>query len=142
MSVNTITLTIPDRLYNRLNTLAKNTNQAISEVLLATVESTLMVNSQNTHLPPDVADKLTAMNFFSDQALWEATEPTLSTKQQTQFKHLTQKQATQPLNNAEQHKLNTLLAEYDWSILQRAQAFALLSLRGHTIPDLNEINPI
>jgi hypothetical protein len=32
-----------------------------------------------------------------------------------------------------------LLVEYDRSVLRRAQAFALLSLRGHSLPDFNAI---
>lgn len=137
MGANIVTVKIPERLYRRLRTIAQGTNRAIAEVLIASAEAMLPLDSAETDLPPEVADELAAMRLFSDQALWNATQPSLSSKQQARLSKLSQQQLEGSLSSSEQEELNRLLAEYDRSVLRRAQAFALLSLRGHKLPDLN-----
>ena len=82
MSGNTVTVTIPESLYHRLQLLARKTNREIAEVLLASAEATLVIESAAAALPPDLADELAAMRLFSDQALWAATESSLSLERQ------------------------------------------------------------
>lgn len=137
MTTNSLTINIPNRLYHRLTRVAEQTQRDVADVLLTSVEAMFMVEAENLELPLHIADDLTAMQWFSDAALWEATQPTLSESQQTELQELTRQQATGSLTQTEQIRLNELLAEYDWSVLRRAQALALLSLRGHDIPDLN-----
>ena len=141
MSVNRITVTLPDHLYRRLQSLANKTNQEIETMLIASAEAMLGIDDQDSSLPPEVADQLAAMRLFSDERLWQAAKSRLSADQQAQLDLLTQKQAESPLTDSEQNTLNQLLAEYDRSVLFRAQALALLALRGHQIPDLNMPQP-
>jgi predicted DNA-binding protein len=138
MTDHTVTVTLPDHLYQRLHLLAQRTNREIPEVLLASLEATLAGAKADTALPSEVADELAAMWQFSDQELWAVTETTLSPEQETRLNALTTTQGERALTTAEQAELTTLLAEYDRAVLRRAQALALLSLRGHSIPDLNE----
>ena len=137
MTTNTVMVAVPQRLYQRLETIAHQTRREVSEILLTSAKAMLTVEAVNDNLPPHIADKLTAMQWFSDAALWKATHPTLSEQQQTELSELTHRQSSHPLTSVEQTRLTDLLAEYDWSVLQRAHAFALLSLRGHQIPDVN-----
>jgi predicted DNA-binding protein len=138
MTDHTVTVTLPDHLYQRLHLLAQRTNREIPEVLLASLEATLAGAKADTALPSEVADELAAMWQFSDQDLWAVIEMTLSPEQETRLNALTTTQGERALTSAEQAELTTLLAEYDRAVLRRAQALALLSLRGHSIPDLNE----
>ncbi len=138
MSTNTVTVTIPKRLYHRLQSVARDTNQAVSELLIASAEAMLALDNADAALPPELADELAAMRLLSDKALWATTEALLSPEQQARLSELTRQQAARALTAVEQDELKSLLAEYDHSVLRRAQAFALLSLRGHTLPDLNE----
>jgi hypothetical protein len=142
MSLTTITVTLPERLYRRLQSLAQGTNRPISEVLVASAEAALPVDSGPTGLPPAVADELAAMRQLSDQTLWNATRPTLTPDRLSRLDDLMQFSTARVLSAAEQNELNDLLAEYDRSVLRRAQAFALLSLRGYPIPDLNKTETI
>ncbi len=142
MSFTTITVTIPDRLYHRLQSVAQDTNRPISDVLIASAEAALPLDSRAAGLPPALADELAAMRQLSDQALWNATRPTLTLEQQNRLDELTQISKVRVLASAEQSELTSLLSEYDRSVLRRAQAFALLSLRGYPIPDLNKTETI
>jgi predicted transcriptional regulator len=141
MILNRVTVTLPEPLYRRLRFLAEQTNREIEAVLIASAEAMLALEAQDAALPPDVADHLAAMRLFSDEALWQAIEPGLSPAQQTRLTELSHKQGQTPLTNTEQAELNELLAEYDRAVLYRAQALALLALRGHPIPDLNMPEP-
>jgi len=132
----TVMVQLPSPLYQQLASVAKRTNQAIADILIATATASLAVD--NDELPPDLAAELKTMHFLSDQALWTATQPTLSPEQQTQFSYLSALQKEQSLTTAQANQLNQFLAEYDYSVLRRAQAFAILTARGHKIPDLNE----
>lgn len=138
MTMNTITLTIPTHLYNRLERLAKGNNQQVADVLLASAEAILTVNPTEAPLPFDLAAELTVMRFFSDDTLWAAITPTLSDTQQSQLQTLTHLQGERTLTPTEQETLETLLDEYDRAVLRRAQALALLALRGHNVPDINK----
>jgi hypothetical protein len=140
MSTNTITVDIPERLYRRLQAVANTTNRAISDILVESAEAMLLVVEADAALPTEIADELAAMRLYSDEALWEATEATLSPEQQARLGELTRQQGEQTLTTTEKNELEELLALYDHSVLRRAQALALLSLRGHSIPDLNEVN--
>jgi predicted unusual protein kinase regulating ubiquinone biosynthesis (AarF/ABC1/UbiB family) len=137
MTTNTVTIDVPNRLYRQLTRVAEQTQQDIAKVLLTLAETMFTVEAVNRNLPSHIADELMAMQWFSDIALWKASQPTLSEKQQLELSELTHQQANRPLTQTEQTRLTELLAEYDWSVLRRAQALALLSLRGHNIPDLN-----
>jgi hypothetical protein len=139
MSDNTVTIAIPERLYRRLQVVADTTNRPISDILVESAEAMLPVAEADADLPPELADELAAMRLFSDEALWKAVEPTLSLAQQERLTELTQQQQDRgTLTAIERDELEALLGEYDRSVLRRAQALALLSLRGHPLPDLNE----
>jgi hypothetical protein len=138
MSANTITVTIPDRLYRRLQVVASHTNRPISDILIDSATTLLPVAEADVTLPTELADELAAMRLFSDEALWKATEPTLSPKQQLRLTELTRQQGARTLSPVAQQELNNLLAKYDRSVLLRAQALSLLAIRGHAVPDLNE----
>ena len=138
MGANTVTITIPERLYRRLQVVADTTNRAIGDILIESAEAMLPVAEADATLPTEVADELAAMRLFSDEVLWKAAELTLSLEQQARLSELIRRQGERALTSTEENELKILMAEYDRSILRRAQALALLSVRGHAIPDLNE----
>ncbi len=140
METTTVTIDIPERLYRRLQWVSEATNRAIPDVLIATTEAVFARNTDDTGLPDELADELAAMQLFSDQALWDATKPILSTEQQERMRELSQEQQERVLSPVEQDELRGYVSAYDRAVLRRAQAFALLALRGHTVPDLNMRN--
>jgi len=135
MDTMTLTFSVPERLYHRLQTVANKTKRTLPEVLIASAETALA--HTETSLPPKIANELAAMLHLSTQQLWAATQPTLSQAQLNRFDTLSAQQKKRPLSTNEQEELKALLAEYDRSVLRRAQAFVLLQLRGEVIPDLN-----
>lgn len=135
MNTMMLTLSVPERLYHRLQTVANKTKRTLPEVLIASAETALA--HTETSLPPKIANELASMPHLSTQQLWAATHATLSQEQLNRFDTLSAQQKKRPLSTSEKEELNALLAEYDHSVLRRAQAFVLLRLRGEVIPDLN-----
>lgn len=135
MDTMTLTFSVPERLYHRLQTVAYKTKRTLSEVLIASAETALA--HTETSLPPQIANELASMPADNTQQLWAATHPTLSQAELNRFETLSAQQKKRTLSTNEQEELNALLAEYERSVLRRAQALVLLQLRGEVIPDLN-----
>jgi hypothetical protein len=111
---------------------AEITHRSVEDVLATTVNVAL---PQIPDLPADLADELAAMTMLNDEALWAATESSLSPVQQRRLSQLTHAGGSRPLTAAESSELAHLLDLYDRSVVRRARAFALLAHRGYQIPD-------
>ena len=90
------------------------------------------------YLPADLANELSAMHLFSDEALWAATHPRLSPAEQVHLSLLNHKAGERPLTQAEAAEQEHLLTAYHRSVLRRAKALAILAQRGHPLPDESE----
>ena len=77
--------------------------------------------------------ELAEMIGLSDEALWQATTPTFTKAQQERLSMLNDLADDRPLTAREKVEQMELLFAYEQSVLRRAQAFALLSQRGHRI---------
>jgi hypothetical protein len=135
MDTMTLTFSVPERLYHRLQTVAHKTKRTLPEVLIASAETALAHTESS--LPPKIANELASMPHLSTEQLWAATHPTLSQAELNRLDTLSAQQKKRTLSTNEQEELNALFAEYDRSVLRRAQALVLLQLRGEVIPDLN-----
>ena len=100
-------------------------------MLVATLNAALVAPPD---IPGDVAEELAAMNLFSDEALWAATQPSFSPTEQMRLAQLNHKAGERPLTEAEQAEQARLLLAYQRSILRRAKALAVLAQRGHPLP--------
>jgi hypothetical protein len=132
----TITVTLPDLLVHRLQRAAQLTYRTVDDVLASVVDTTLQAPPG---LPPDLADEIAAMALFTDDALWSASESSLSPAQQHRLRQLTQSSKERRLTQAESAELDYLLEQYDIAVLRRAHALALLNQRGHQLPDQNQL---
>lgn len=132
----TITVTLPELLVQRLQRTAALTYRTVDDVLASVVDTTLQAPP---NLPSDLADELAAMTLFTDDALWSASESSLSPAQQRRMRQLTQNSKERRLTQAESSELDHLLEQYDIAVLRRAHALALLSQRGHRLPEQNQL---
>ncbi len=72
-------------------------------------------------------------------ALRAASRPTFTVEQQRKLQALNDLEDERPLTEDEQAERAGLLAEYERSMLRRAQAFAVLAQRGYSVPDYSEL---
>lgn len=127
-----ISVQVPEPTFRRLQRVAEITHRSVEEVLTTTVNVAL---PHDPDLPADLADELAAMTMYSDDALWAASEPSLSPAEQRRLSQLTHAGGSRSLTAAESAELAHLLDLYDRSVLRRARALAILAHRGYEIPD-------
>jgi hypothetical protein len=131
MTESLVSVPVPEPVYRRLQGAAMAAKRSVSDVLASAVTVALLPSPD---LPDALADELAEMIWLSDEALWQATTPTFTKEQQERLARLNDFADDRTLTAAERAEQTALLTAYEQSILRRAQAFAILSRRGHRIP--------
>lgn len=126
----TLTLTLPDSVVSKLQRTSEVTYRSLDDIVAGVVETTL---TENAELPAALGAELAAMRLFSDEALWAATQPSISLFEQERLAQLNETAHERSLSQAEEMEQQALLNAYNRSMLRRAQALALLKQRGHDI---------
>lgn len=133
MRETTINVPLPQSTYRKLQRAAELTYRTVNDVLFDVIESSLPTLPD---VPSPLDEELAAMRLLSDNALWAATNPSISAAEQARLSQLNQIAGKRALTLPEVAEQEDLLAAYNYSLLRRAQAFAILSQRGHPIkPD-------
>ncbi len=127
----TITITLPDRIYERV----KVTAQAMSlspEVVLAESLS-LFFPAFEEDMPSDTQFDLAALSLLSDPQLWKIAQQTMDEHKQTRLAELAEVQKHRSLQPDEQATLDLLMDEAQQIMLYKAEAYRLLAQRGHIL---------
>jgi hypothetical protein len=132
----TVSIEIPDNLYRQLQRLADLMHRPVEELVI----QTLAAGSPDVGaLPADLAAELETMANYSDDALLAATKPSISAAERSRLEQLNQLANEQQLSQAEAAEQSELLAAWLRSLARRAHAFSILQLRGHPLPDAEQL---
>jgi hypothetical protein len=131
MATTTIAVHIPESLFLKLKRAADLTHRSVEDVTVTSLEAALPAAP---NLPPDIANELTAMHLFSDEALWAATAPSFSPTEEHRLTQLNAATGERDLTPAEEAEQQSLITAYQRSVLRRAKALAILAQRGHRVP--------
>jgi plasmid stability protein len=129
----TITLNLPDFIYEKIKHRAEQTQRSIEDELLEMVASTV---PESEELPVDLAQAVAGLSFLDDKTLWQAARTHLSARSVARIETLHSKRRGQGLSDAEETELAALVKEYDKSILIRSEAMGILMDRGHDVSKL------
>lgn len=133
MTVQTVTLMMPEALYQRAKQAAEVLQQPLEEVIVATLASTLPLLDD---VPVEMAGELAAMTHLSDEALQGLANNVMLQERQALLHELLDEQGRGQLAEVGQAELAALMAEYGRHMLRRAKAVALLLARGRPVPVL------
>jgi hypothetical protein len=127
----TVTLQIPDAIYQRLEVNAKATQQPLEAVLL----HALKVGSPPAwnDVPPEFQADLASLDGLSDDDLWQWVRGQMPDIQQDRYDRLLELHADGALSQLEQEDLQGLKKESERFMLCKAQAAVLLKWRGHSV---------
>ncbi len=139
MTTRMVPVMIPEPLYRRLERTSAKIRRPVNDVVASTLAAML---PPSPDLSDDLADELSGMIWFSDEKLYSATQPTFTPTMQARLATLNEISDERPLTPNEEKEQMRLLAQYERSILRRAQAYAILAQRGHPIPNYNDLPPI
>lgn len=135
----TITLTMPDSMFQPLQRAAQATNQPVEEVLLTALQASL---PSLEGLPPAAAQNLTELESLNDQALWRVMLETVPADKQRRLEKLLSLNQDGAISEMEREQLAELQREADLVMLRKARAAVLLRFRGNRIPTVAELNQL
>jgi hypothetical protein len=131
MSARTITVTLPEVLYERVKSTADASARSVEEVCTQSIA--LSLPELEDDLPSDIRSELAALPLLSDVELETLAHSRMGDEAQNQLETLAEVQKHRALSAAEETTLNQLLAEGQRLMLRKAEAYRLLARRGHAL---------
>lgn len=128
MTLQTITLQIPEHIYERAQQVAENTDQPLEAVFLHELENAFL-----PPLPEDEEAELSALNYLSDEALWTIAREQMPSPRQERMQGLMDGNTKGTLSEAEYQELEHLVEQGQKLMLRKGKAAALLTERGYTV---------
>lgn len=139
MATQSVTLHLPDNIYQRIQRTAQLLQRPLEEFLLDAVTTALPLLDD---LPPEMVDDMAALALLNDAALWRTARSTLPPTSQEQLDLLLDKKGRGELTATEQQEIDQLLIDYERVVLIRAQAALLLKQREYDVSDPAILNTL
>jgi hypothetical protein len=140
MTVQAVTLSLPQTIYEQIRQAAAKAQRPLDEVLVEAVTAVAPVmDSASEQLRTGLAQ----MAYLNDAALWQAARATISPEQRERLEMLHHRQQQQQgLTDTEKAEEQALLTLYRETVLIRAQAAVLLKGRGYDVSDPRQFAPL
>ncbi len=131
MAGQTISITLPDGLYEQVKETAAAAALSVEEVLTQSV--TLSLPTLEADLAPETRTNLAALSLLSDPELWQIAEGMADDELQQQLEMLAERQKQRVLTEVEQRRLGKLMTLAQLFMLRKAEAYHLLACRGYVV---------
>ena len=128
----TLSIKLPESVFQKVQRAATHTQRTIDDIIVNTLNAAFVAPSD---IPAELADELASMHYDKDEMLWQALRPSINAKQRKRLQELSEQTNERALTPAELEEQNVLLLAHHRSVLRRAQAIAILTLRGYTVSD-------
>ena len=125
------TISIPSRLYEKAQQVAKQTSRQVDEVIRIRLESAL--DESLFDLPQDEQSELMAMAYLSDETLWTIAREQLPNQLQEHMALLMTKNTRGTITDNEYRELADAVERGNRLTLRKAQAMKYLTERGHKV---------
>jgi hypothetical protein len=137
MSLHTVTMQLPERLYVRLQQTAQATKQSFEDILLRALQVGSPPSWETA--PAEFQAELAALDRLDDATLWRIARSHTTEAQMERYQILLDKNANNTLSEKEREELTQLRTEADQQMLRKVHAAALLQWRGHQIPPAEKL---
>jgi hypothetical protein len=137
MSSHSITIELPENIFDRLTQLAQTTDRPLAEIVAQSIACNLPPSIEQAS--PELQPELLKMQRLNDNELLSIAQTTVSLAQQQRHEELLVKNEDLDISEMERQELANLRLAIDNLTVQKAYAWALLRWRGHRIPALSEI---
>lgn len=131
MSHYSVTLPVPDYIYDRARRIAEGTSQSIEAVLLQQLKDAFTAPLPD--LAPEEQRELEALMFLSDDALWTIAREHMPVERQARLHALMAANSQGTLDEAQRAELEALVVQGQRLSVRKAQAAALLTERGYPV---------
>ena len=133
----TITISLPDILYSRLQQAAQATQQSLPDVVLRAVQIGSPLSWDDA--PAEHQTALAALDRLPDEALWDVARSRVGEAEMARYEVLLDKHSEGVLSPLEAEELGMLRTAANRFMFRKAHAAALLKWRGHVIPPANKL---
>lgn len=130
MSHQTITVSVPEETYEPFRQRAEREQRTVEEAVVEAMQNTL---TEGEGAAADRQTVLTALAALATDALWQFVERGAETEDVLLLAALNEKRQREGLTVAEENAVRQLIRHYDRAVLMRAEALALLHLRGEDV---------
>jgi len=124
-----ITLDLPDDLYEQVHQMAALSQRPVERVVLESLRLLFVPPPSSA----DLATNLAALSGYSDPQLWAVVYQRLAWPQSQRLHELSANKKLERLTEDEQQELEDLLGSNDRAMLLRSEALRLLKNRGYDI---------
>jgi hypothetical protein len=124
-----ITLDLPDDLYEQVHQVAAQSQRPVERVVLESLRLLFVPPPSSA----DLATNLAALSGYSDDQLWAVVYQRLAWPQSQRLHELSANKKLERLTEDEQHELEDLLSSNDRAMVLRSEALRLLKNRGYDI---------
>jgi hypothetical protein len=131
MSQYSVTLPIPDYIYNHARRIAEGTSQSIEAVLLQQLQDAFTAPVPD--LAPEEQRELEALSLLSDDALWTIARERMPEDRQARLHALMDANSQGKLTAMQQAELEALVIQGQRLSVRKAQAAAVLTGRGYRV---------
>ena len=133
MTSETVTIKIPEILYQRLVNTARATQRPVEEIMLRA----LQVGSPPSwdDIPEEFQAEIAALDKLDDNMLWQLFHSCKTVTDMERYNVLLEANSNGTITQAQQLELMNLRHQADLFMLKKAQAAVLLRWRGHFVPN-------
>ena len=134
MTLQTVTLELPENIYLRLLQAAHATKQSLNNIILRAVDMGSPPDWKD--VPAEYQADLAALDYLDDNALWRIARSSQHDTDFAQYGDLLDKNKNGTISDEECRRLAGLRTAADLFMIRKAHAAALLRWRGHKIPPM------
>lgn len=131
MPTQTITLELPESLYQSARQIAEVTKRPIEEIVQKSLTHTLPPLDD---VAAEEAETLAQMSMLDDAALWQEANKAMSAAAQAELHALLDRQNAGEVTDSDEARLQALLDEYGRLLVHKSHAWLLLARRGYNVP--------
>jgi hypothetical protein len=133
MNMRQVTITLPEDIYQQVNKRSQLMEHSVADEVVAVVTSSVQEQEKS---PTDMEQELSALEFFTDEELWQAAQVSAPSEKEERMQELIDKQQAVGLTDSEEQEINLLSKFFTRIMLIRAKSAALLKMRGHDVNQL------
>jgi hypothetical protein len=138
MTTHTITLALPEPIYQHLQSQAQITTRPLNDVIFQILSQSLPPEVEED-LPLNYRIELESMAHLSDEVLWQIAQSTMNQDKVALYDILLARHKAGQLTPIGQKWLTQLRQDAEQLMLRKAHAYAILKNRGHQLPTLEEL---
>ncbi len=131
MSEQTIKVTLPDSIYDRVRKTAQSTSLSLEEVIKKSI--ILLLPAFESEIPPESRSNMAKLPLLNDIQLWKTANYKMDESRQIRLEELAELNKRRLLTENEKSELDTLVDEARQIMLLKAEARRILAQRGHIV---------